>query len=56
MSEHFANRFDGYSVGVGYGRGKCVTSQVRGNSFLGAEDGSNLLQIVVILRIADNRQ
>ena len=37
MSEHFANRFDGYSVGVGYGRCEGVAGEVRSYAFLDAE-------------------
>ena len=56
VTQHLADGFDGHSVSVGYGRGECLAGKVRGYSFLDAEDGCNLLQIVVILRIADNRQ
>ena len=33
-----------------------MAGEVRGYSFLDAEDFCNLLQVLVILRIADNRQ
>ena len=33
-----------------------MAGQVRGHAFIDAEDARNLLQVLVILRIADNRQ
>ena len=55
MAEHLADGFDGYSVSVSNCRGECVAGQVRDYSFLDAEDSCNLLQIVVILRVANHR-
>ena len=52
MSEHFANRFDGYSVGVGHCRCKGVAGKVLGYSFLDAQCGGYLFEVEVVFGIA----
>ena len=56
MAQHFANRLDGYAIRIGHCRGKCVAGEVRGHAFIDAENARNLFQVLVVLRIADNRQ
>ena len=56
MSEHFANRLDGYSVGIGHCRCKGVSGQVRGHAFLDTQCGGYLFEVEVVLGVADNRQ
>ena len=56
MSEHLADRFDGYSVSVGYGRSKCVACEVRGYAFLDAQCGCYLFEVEVVFGVAQHGQ
>ena len=56
MSEHFANRLDGYSVGIGHGCCECVASEVRGYSFLDAQCGGYLFEVEIVFGVAQHGQ
>ena len=56
VAQHLADRLDGYAIGVGNRRGKCVACKVRGDSFLDAQCGGYLFEVKVVFGVAQHGQ
>ena len=54
MSEHFANRLDGYAVSVSNCRSESMAGQVRGYAFLDAQCGGYLFEVEVVFGVAQH--
>ena len=56
MAQHLANRLNGYAVGVGHRRRKCVAGKVRGYALLDAQCGGYLFEVEVVFGVAQHGQ
>ena len=56
MAEHFADWFNRYAIGVGYGSCESMAGKVRGYSFLDTQCGGYLFEVEIVFGVAQHGQ